>query len=198
MSNTSNNTGTVPLNPADWVSRYGDYLFSIAMLKTSNRETAEDLVQETFIAAIKAKDTFREASSEKTWLTAILKNKIIDHYRKKDVLKNVSTYLDETDASFADNFFHRNGHWKTGAMPHNWQENADGDINRAEFYRILQECIQKMPAKLVPVFTARFIDNEDSDIICKEFNITSSNYWVIIHRAKVLMRNCLEKNWFVS
>ncbi|SIS62767.1 RNA polymerase sigma-70 factor, ECF subfamily [Filimonas lacunae] len=184
--------------PAQWVSQYGDYLFSVAMLKVGNKETAEDLVQETFISAIKAKDSFRSDSSEKTWLTAILNNKIIDHYRKKDVLKNVTEYIDDTGQSFSNSFFKENGHWQSNATPQLWKEDADTAVNRSEFYRILQYCIHKMPAKLVPVFTARFLENEDSDTICKDFNITPSNYWVIIHRAKVLMRSCLEKNWFVK
>ena len=187
------------VEPGQWLNLYGDYLYSLAFLKVNHKETAEDLVQETFILAFKAKDSFEQYSSEKTWLTTILKNKIIDYYRKKDVFKNVSGYIAETENGFTEHFFNvQDGHWLQAAAPGNWKENADTKVNRNEFYKILQQCIQKMPPKLAPIFMAKFLDNEDSETICKENNISSSNYWVIIHRAKVLMRSCLEKNWFLS
>jgi len=189
------------LNPTNWLQLYGDYLFSLAMLKTCNKELAEDLVQETFFSAIKAKENFKGTSSEKTWLTAILKNKIIDHYRKKNVLKETGSYLADTEQNFHNAFFSDEednfGHWTKEAAPRDWKiSGADNILNNKEFFKILQYCIEKMPSKLVPVFLAKFIDEEEAEMICKEFNITTSNYWVIIHRAKVLMRSCLERNWF--
>ena len=187
------------LRPAEWLKNYGDYLYSLAFLKVSSKETAEDLVQDTFISAYKAKDSFREDSSEKTWLAAILKNKIIDHYRKKDVLKDAVSYITNTESEFDSHFFNENnGHWLDSAAPASWNETADKKVNQLEFNKILQYCIQKMPPKLVPVFMAKFLDGEDSEVICKVFNISSSNYWVILHRAKVLMRTCLEKKWFLE
>jgi len=169
------------------------------MLKVGNSSTAEDLVQDTFFSAIRAKDTFKGDSSEKTWLVAILKNKIIDHYRKKDILKNTTQYIGEAQEDFSKHFFDAsNGHWLRDAAPHVWPGSADASMNEDEFNRTLHACIHKMPQRLVPVFMAKFIDNEDSEETCKVHNITPSNYWVIIHRAKVLMRSCLEKNWFLS
>ncbi len=192
MSNT--------LNPDNWIGLYGDYLYALAMMKTGNTQIAEDMVQDTLLSAFKARDQFKGNSSEKTWLAVILKNKIIDYYRKKDVLKNTSDYLAETEESFHQSFFSSDnggGHWTADTAPKEWQtDNADNILNKHEFYRILQYCIQKMPSRLVPIFIARFVDEDDAEKICKEFNITSSNYWVIIHRAKLLMRSCLEKNWF--
>ena len=187
------------LHPDTWLNKYGDYLFSLALLKVSNRETAEDLIQETFLSAYKAKDSFRNDSSEKTWLTTILKNKITDYYRKNDVLKNVDSYISDTETSFSEHFFNSSdGHWIESALPEAWQEFADARINQNEFNKIIQYCIGKMPPKLVPVFIAKFLEDEDADKICKDFNISSSNYWVIIHRAKVLIRSCLEKNWYLA
>ena len=191
------NSGDTTLQPHLWLKLYGDYLFSIAFVKLSNREVAEDIVQETFIAALKAKDSFRNNSAEKTWLTTILNNKIIDYYRKKDVLKDSTEYVTETGKSFDEHFFEDNGHWLEHAAPQEWS-NADKNVDRNEFYRILQYCIQKMPQKLVPVFIAKFIDEQDPEIICKEYEISSSNYWVMLHRARVLIRSCLEKNWFLG
>lgn len=186
------------LEPSQWLARYGDYLFSLAFLKLNSREAAEDIVQETFVSALKARNSFRKESSEKTWLVSILNNKIIDHYRKKDVLKNADSYLSETENSFSDHFFDAaTGHWLDNAGPASWKETADKKVNGNEFYKIIRYCVEKMPPKLVPVFLAKFLEEEDSEKICKDLSITPSNYWVIIHRAKVLMRSCLEKNWFL-
>lgn len=188
------------LNPQNWVTNYGDYLFSIAVMKTSNTEVAEDLVQDTFLSAIKAADGFKGESSEKTWLVKILNNKIIDYYRKKDVLKDTTEYLENTQSSFDEHYFEANNHseayWKQEAMPDHWKSDADSTINQKEFNKVLEFCMQKLPAKLLPVFALKYMDDKDADSICKELDISSSNYWVIIHRAKLLMRACLEKNWF--
>ncbi len=175
-------------------------LLFIALMKTSNTEAAEDLVQDTFLSAIKAADGFKGESSEKTWLVKILNNKIIDYYRKKDVLKGATDYLESTQNSFDEHYFEGNHHsdayWKKEAMPAHWKSDADSTINQKEFNNVLELCMQKLPAKLLPVFVLKYIDDKDADIICKELDISSSNYWVIIHRAKLLMRACLEKNWF--
>jgi RNA polymerase sigma-70 factor (TIGR02943 family) len=185
------------LDPASWVALHGDYLFSFCMVRVNDRANAEDLVQETFISAIKGRDYFKGDSSERTWLTAILKNKITDFYRKKDVLKGSRDYLEATGQDFSKHFFDSaDGHWLPGASPKSWAEPADLAVNREDLMKVVQMCIHKMPSTLVPVFTAKFLDDEDSETICKVHNISSSNYWVIIHRAKVLMRSCLEKNWF--
>ena len=187
------------LDPGSWVRSFGDFLFSYALLKVGNRETAEDLVQETFVSAIKARDTFKGDSSEKTWLVAILKNKIIDYYRKNDVLKESADYVKETDDEFSDGYFDKStGHWLKATAPRDWSVSADHSIQNAEFEKILHACIHKMPPKLIPVFLARFIDGEDSNVICKVHKLSASNYWVMIHRAKVLLRGCLEKNWFLT
>ncbi|HEU5291686.1 MAG TPA: sigma-70 family RNA polymerase sigma factor [Cyclobacteriaceae bacterium] len=190
------------LQPEKWIARYGDYLFSLAMIKTGNREVAQDLVQETFFSAVKGKDTFNGLSSEKTWLTSILNNKVIDYYRKKDVLKDAGNYLEATDESFHEAFFNPApdvyGHWRKDTAPQAWADDADSAMKRSEFYKILQLCISRMPPKLIPVFVAKYIDEENSEKICKDFGLSSSNYWIMIHRAKVLMRSCLERNWFNS
>ena len=186
--------------PKKWVENYGDYLFSIAVLKTGHIETAEDIVQETFLSAVKSLSFFKGESSEKTWLTAILNNKIIDYYRKKDVLRNAEGYLQETEHSFNGNFFEaadaRLGHWTKSEAPGQWAKSADEALMKGDFYKIFEYCTDKMPPRLIPVFASRFIDEKDAEEICKELNISPSNYWVMIHRSKLLMRKCLEINWF--
>lgn len=187
------------LQPEKWLTNYGDYLFSLAMVKTNNKETAEDLVQDCFFSAIKSKESFRGESSERTWLVSILNNKIIDYYRKKSVLKNTDSYLVDTEQAFMDNFFQNNNfsdaHWNKEAFGTSWSSKADDELNESEFQRVLLFCLAKLPPKLSCVFTSKFIDDQDSDSVCKELGLSSSNFWVIIHRAKLAMRGCLQKNW---
>lgn len=192
------------LSPANkWIDLYGDYLYSIAVFKTNDKVVSQDLVQETFLSALKSREQFKGESSEKTWLTVILNNKIIDHYRKKNILRNTSDYLNETDENFHQAFFSDDikewGHWKEETSPMAWVgENADSRLNNNELKKVMEYCLQKLPNSLAPVFFSRFLDEKNADKICKELNISSSNYWTIIHRAKILLRACLEKNWFAA
>ncbi len=185
-------------DPKEWLDKYGDYLYSIAMIKTGNRELARDLVQDTLLSALKAVCGFRGQSSEKTWLTTILNNKITDYYRKKDVLKNSETYLNQTQEQFDAAFFqsdaYSRAHWQENAIPSCWH--SDQNILSHEFQTILAKCLEAMPIRLRAVFVARFFDEGETEEICKEFQITQSNFWVMIHRAKLLLRGCMDKNWF--
>lgn len=188
------------LDTRKWVENYGDYLFSLARYKLNDTELARDLIQETFFSAIKAIDTFRGDCSEKTWLVRILNNKIIDHYRagKKEI--PMSEYLDNTEASFSEHYFDLHtpgeyGHHKTAAFPSISHLESDGNINQSELKKVLNICIGKLPNNLSQVFLLKYISGENADFICKKFNITSSNYWVILHRAKLLLRTCISKIW---
>lgn len=191
------------LSAADqWIALYGDYLYSLAVFKTNDELLSQDLVQETFLSALKARESFKGDSSAKTWFTTILNNKIIDHYRRKNLLQHTSDYLMETESSFHKAFFSEEaddwGHWKKETAPKAWSSHADARLNNNELRKIIDYCFKKLPSKLAPVFIARFVDEKEAEKICKELDISSSNYWTIIHRAKVLLRACLEKNWFAA
>jgi RNA polymerase sigma-70 factor (TIGR02943 family) len=185
----------------DWVKNYGDYLFGVAYYKTNNKELAEDLVQDAFVSAIKAKETYNGTANEKTWLATILKNKIIDHYRKQANATNYQQYLQSTQTSFSKNYFVANGeqegHVKIEAFSNTWS-NADAVVNEKDFSHVLQQCLTKLPNTILPIFLRKFVDEAKADAICKEFNITNANYWVIIHRAKLVLKTCLEKNWMLA
>jgi RNA polymerase sigma-70 factor (ECF subfamily) len=188
------------LDTRKWVENYGDYLYSLAKYKINDAELARDLMQETFLSAIKAIDTFRGDCSEKTWLVRILNNKIIDHYRagKKEI--PMSEYLDNTETSFSEHYFDLNtpgeyGHHKIAAFPAISAFESDSGLHQAELKKVLDGCIAKLPTSLSQVFLLKYISGENTDFICKKFNITSSNYWVILHRAKLLLRTCISKIW---
>ncbi len=186
------------LDPQKWVERYGDYLFSYAIGRVNDSGKAEDLVQETFLAALKARDRFRGASTERTWLTSILKRKIIDTYRKKYSSKESS--FGEHDGTVFDGDFYRDeepfkGHWLEGMGPNSHSFLPEGELEQAELMKFINLCIENLPATLAATFIMRMIDEEDSDTICKELGITPSNLWVMLHRARLRMRECLEKKW---
>ena len=182
------------LNPHLWVNTHADYLYSFAISRLNDEEQARDLVQDTFLAALERLASFEGKSSERTWLTAILKNKIIDVYRKK------SSGLNATTMSVAekgqDEFFdEQTGHWIFEHGPREFGiEDKDHIIGR-EFEKILQLCMQKLPVLWKAVFTMKHIEDEPTDTICTELKVSASNFWVIIHRAKVSLRACLQKNW---
>lgn len=181
------------LQPTAWVEQYADLLFKFAVSRINNTETAKDLVQDTFLSALKTLHTFRGEMSEKNWLFIILKNKIIDYYRSKATqsITELNKYLEE-----AESFFDEDENWKESAKPKQWGIDYSQNIETKEFYEILEKCKNKLAELQNAVFTLKYLDDKNSDEICKELNISSSNYWVLIHRAKLQIRQCLEKNWF--
>lgn len=182
------------LNPHQWVEAYADYLYGFAITRVNDEEQAKDLVQETFLAALQKVNGFEGKSSERTWLTAILKNKIIDLYRKRSSgLK--TTGVKEAEEEQDDFFNASDGHWTSKDGPREFGiEDKDKLVSR-EFEQIMKKCLQKLPALWMSVFTMKHIDEETTETICAELKVTSANFWVIIHRAKVNLRACLQKNW---
>jgi RNA polymerase sigma-70 factor (TIGR02943 family) len=156
---------------------------------------AKDLVQETFLAALEKVDKFEGKSTERTWLTAILKNKIIDVYRKKSsgLRKDSDEIVAEEEPQ--DFFNDDDGHWTKANHPRPFGIDDHDPLREKEFNGILQRCMQKLPALWMAVFTMKHMDDATTDIICSELKVTQANFWVIIHRAKLNLRACLQKNW---
>jgi RNA polymerase sigma-70 factor (ECF subfamily) len=187
------------LEPDKWIERYADALFGYAYSRINRQDIAEDLVQDTFFSALKAKDTFLFNSSEKTWLVAILKRKIIDHYRKKSTQNELNIFDKDTKDGFMNHFFETEGspgHWSDENAPKQWRKDFETQVESDEFYDILKNCLGKLPEKWAAVFTLKNMDDLESEEICKELQIAPSNYWVIMHRAKLQLRECLQINWF--
>lgn len=185
--------GTQGLDPNKWVDLYGDYLYNFAITRIYDKELAHDLVQETFLSAVRAKDGFLGKSSEKTWLTSILKRKIIDHYRKNSRNKE-DKLLDR------DDFFQREGilrgHWEDEHLPNNWKHKDVEVLEDSEFYKVLQTCLTRLPQKMAATFVMKELEDMSTEEVCKELDVTPSNLWVMMHRAKLQLRECIEKKWF--
>ena len=179
------------LNPTKWIELYADYLFNYTITRVNNHDIAKDLVQETFFSGIKGQDNFRGKASERTWLIAILKRKIIDHYRKINSVKGKK----EVRMSFYSDG-ERKGSWIEECVPQNWANEAEKSIENDELKSVLNKCIDHLPDKYRMVFLLKTIQEYETQEICNELGITSSNLWVIMHRARVQLRKCIEENWF--
>ena len=183
-----------PPEPHLWPDRYGDELYSFALARVRCEEDAEELVQETLLSALGALGSFRGDSSERTWLFLILRRKIIDHYRRQARSPFVPL---ETAAAEESAFFRpQDGHWKEEQYPQAWNVRADDVLEQQELRQTMQLCQDGLPTRHGAVFVLHFMEELTADEICQELNITVSNYWVIVHRTKLHLRKCLEKNWF--
>ncbi len=187
------------LQPENWVEKYGNYLYNYAISKLFNQELAKDLVQETFVSALSAIENFQGRSSEKTWLVSILKHKIIDYFRKKG--RNKET--DSIDTSMSEDQSRlpfiasgeQEGAWKQERYPQRWRIDSADQVENEEFKTIFEKCIGNLPEKWATVFSLKIIEEVSSDEICKEVEISPSNLWVILHRARLQLRECIEKLW---
>lgn len=182
----------------EWVNQYTDSLYNWAFMKVDHAQTAEDLVQETFLAAHKAIDKFQNKSQPKTWLLSILKNKIADHYRKqyKMQLVNESEISKEGSSDVLDKFFDAGGGWKKDMRPGEWESNETHLLDNYDFLEVLKGCMQGLNKNSFLALQYKFLDEKDSKLICQELEITPSNFWQILHRAKIQVRGCIDKNWF--
>lgn len=191
-------SGTVKLSdPERWVEEHGDYLFKYALSRLRDPAKAEDMVQETFLAALKGGKDFQGRSSEKSWLVGILKNKICDSYRKasrETPFTDLEFYSDEeanrfiSDGAFKDGWIHELG-------PQEWS-NPGASLDSEAFWQTYRDCSNRLPKNVSTVFNLREVDGVESKEICAMLNITENNLWVMLHRARMALRRCLEINWF--
>jgi RNA polymerase sigma-70 factor (TIGR02943 family) len=189
-----NRESSCDVNPERWVDDHRDCLFRYALLRVRRPEVAEDLVQETLYAAVRIYSTFRGKSSERTWLCGILKNKICDYFRK------LGREVSFTDLEFLqDEMSHKlveRGFWNHHLGPLEWKSEAEVVMHRAEFWETFRNCLSKLPVRVADVFMLRKMEEMDSAQICEAFRISENNLWVMLHRARMALRECLEINWF--
>ncbi|WP_452221658.1 sigma-70 family RNA polymerase sigma factor [Lacinutrix salivirga] len=179
------------INPNKWIDLYSNYLFNYTISRVSDREMAQDIVQDTFFAGLKSMKNFKGEASERTWLISILKRKIIDYYRKSNSNKGKAevrmTYNSDSETE---------GDWLEERVADPFDKSAQDTLENEELGEAIYNCLDKLPEKQAKVFEMKTILNYDTETICNELNITASNLWVIIHRARTAMAGCLEKNWF--
>jgi len=182
-------------NPETWLSQHGDYLFRFAMVKLRDEHLAEDAVQETLLAALQGHQNFSGNSALRTWLVGILKHKIVDIIRKKvrePTLVNVDEPIDWADDVATDSMFDNTGHWVTPCQ--DWGD-PDKVLEQKRFWKVLTECLKRLPPQLALLYSMREISGMETDDICKDLNISTTNSWVMLHRARLGLKQCFELHW---
>jgi RNA polymerase sigma-70 factor (ECF subfamily) len=181
------------VNPDSWVDQHGDCLYRYALMRVRHPEVAEDLVQETLFAAVRTSANFRGTSSERSWLYGILKNKIIDYFRKlaQEVAFTDLEFLeDEMSHKFIDQG------WDHKLGPTEWKPEPEAALDRKEFWETFRGCLDKLPPRVAAVFMLREMEQMDTAQICEALRVSQNNLWVMLHRARMALRECLELNWF--
>jgi RNA polymerase sigma-70 factor (TIGR02943 family) len=185
-------------DPERWVEEHGDLLFRYALSRLRDTAKAEDLVQETFLAALKGGKSFAGRSAEKTWLIGIMKNKIADHFRKMN-RETSFTDLAFYDEQENDNFVAdglSQGSWATDHAPGDWHPEPGANLDNEAFWKVFRECAGKLPKNINTAFCLREIDDIETREVCRILNVSENNLWVMLHRARMALRRCLESNWF--
>lgn len=196
-TDSSAETANAPVlsDPKTWVEQHGDYLFRYAMIRIRNETVAEDLVQDTLLAAFQNRERFTSGSSERGWLTGILRHKILDHFRQQTRERTVHPD-DVLPAELTDRFDDL-GLWRRDpdCGPVEWGEDAATQMQRQEFMAALKLCLSKLPARYADAFVLREMEAADSTKVQETLGITASNFWVLLHRARMQLRLCLEQGW---
>lgn len=192
---------TVPMNPdrqAELDALRPD-LLRFARLQLRDAGAAEDAVQETLLAALTGSKNFESRSSYKTWLISILRNKIVDIIRVQGREVPVSALArdEEADDALAETLFEPDGHWRAEVRPARWAD-PEASFEQQQFWQVFEACLDHLPAKTARVFMMREILGLETDEICKEAGISTSNCWVVLHRARLALRACLEQRWFAG
>jgi RNA polymerase sigma-70 factor (ECF subfamily) len=178
-----------------WIAHHGDYLYRFALARVRDRDAAEDLVQETFLAALQGSYSESGPSAERRWMIGIIKHKIVDYFRR--VAREPLHDFDPSDSPSADEDFLPDGHWKPAmAAIGGWPERPDGLLERKQFWEVFATCLEKLPPRAAEIFTLREIDGVETDEICNLLNLTATNLGVILHRARKQLRNCLAGRYF--
>ena len=181
-------------DPARWVDEHGDAMYAYCLLRVRNRATAEDLVQDALISALTAVDTFKGQSSERTWLIGILKHKILDHLRKAGRERPLDA--EAIPAESTDNYFDETEHWQVSIS--DWAQ-PDKALENERFWTTFNHCMEKLPERLRVLYALRELDGLETEELLETLHISSANnLWVMLSRARVHLRQCLENNWFKS
>ena len=191
----------VTVSPRNHLAAMRPRLLSFARLQLRDAAAAEDVVQDTYVVALEKHTSFEGRSAFETWVFGILKNKILERFRLQKRFANWqfddSLSQDEAlDALFQEAPFQANGRWQAASRPQPWGE-PDQVLENRQFWQALDACMVALPENIARVFTLREFMGLSTQAICKEIGVTETNCWVILHRARLKLRQCIEKGWLV-
>jgi RNA polymerase sigma-70 factor (ECF subfamily) len=183
------------LDPSKWLDCHGDYLYRYALVRVRDAGCAEDLLQETLLAAVRSYQSHAGRSSERTWLVGIMKHKVIDYFRR--VARNAEFQLtpesDDNEIEWFEKSGPWRGHWREDHAPVSWPIH---DLQSREFWETFDRCLSQLPHQMSIAFTLREIDGLASHEICEILSITPNNLWVLLHRGRSRLRQLLQVEWF--
>ena len=179
---------------AEHFSHIRPRLLAFARLQLRESAAAEDAVQETLLTAFEKTNSFAGRSEFETWVFGILKFKILDHLRQQKKQGRWQPLNDPIDEDTLDRLFKSNGHWQPSARPHDWGE-PEHILENQRFWQVFDACLIALPDSIARVFTLRELMGLSTQDICKELDITETNCWVILHRARLRLRACLDNGW---
>jgi RNA polymerase sigma-70 factor (TIGR02943 family) len=189
---------TETIDPSTWVDLYADYLYRRALLLVDRPEIAEELVQDTFLSAVQNIDSFKGDSTVKTWLTTILRNKSID-YLRKNLKREVLTDFSEQDPDSDNPDFNKWGIWKDYEQKWGvWSVDAYSSLESKGLREAIEACLKKLPNIQRTIIKLRIFEGLSMEEICNEMALQPSNLSVILFRARLALRTCLDKNWFTK
>jgi RNA polymerase sigma-70 factor (TIGR02943 family) len=183
----------VTSDPATWVDAHGDRLFRYALSRIRDERAAEDLVQETLIAALKSRDRFLGNSSELTWMTGILRNKIFEHLRRQS--REVPLEPADDDDRERD-CFDETGHWKSAFAPADWGGEPHRRAESAELAAALKDCLDALTPNVARAFVLREMEGVGHLECAEAMGVPPGRLAVLLYRARMRLRRCLERNHF--
>ncbi len=179
-----------PIDPSAWVDRHGTVMYRYALVRVNKPEVAEELVQDALLAAWRSRDKFKGESTERTWLIGILRHKIMDHLRSRS--RGVGEHVSHSD--WLEEFFDEKGRWVR--MPDPSAVQPEALLEREEFWAVFHECLDTLAPRAREAFARRVLEQEETATICKALEVTATNLWVILFRARTQLRRCLTLKWF--
>ena len=179
------------LDPEQWIDEYGDYLYRYAQSRLRDPNAAEEVVQETFVAGVRYQAQFQGSGSERSWLLGILKRKIIDYVRMRT--RHAPNKHSVDDADPTAELFDENGRWKKGVLS---DFSPDQAMSARELWQIVRDCLEHLPKSQADVFVLSVMEEIDTSEICRQLNITPSNMWVRLHRARLGLAKCVGAKWY--
>jgi len=186
----------VAVDPAHWLDQYGDYLYRYALMRVRDAAIAEDILQETLLAAFSSFQNHAGRSSERTWLVGIMKHKVVDYFRRVGRMTQFQLTIDDEESESFENSGPWRGHWREDQAPVSWPVDAATVLESREFWEAFDRCLSQLPQQIAIAFTLREIDGLSANEICEILQITPNNLFVILHRGRAKLRQLLETEWF--
>ena len=184
------------LDPAQWLDQHGDYLYRYALMRVRDSAIAEDILQETLLAAFRSSQNHAGHSSERTWLVGIMKHKVVDYFRRVGRMTQFQLTIDDEESEWFENSGPWQGHWRDDRAPVSWPVDAATVAESREFWETFDRCLSRLPQQIAIAFTLREIDGLSANEICEILQITPNNLFVILHRGRAKLRHLLEVEWF--